>query len=113
MEISSQRIETFDRIAESFTWALSHSRVSLESLGEFATLLYLCKHDQLRKVNNSDCKEGDDLFVLQFSPSMIGGEMEKWMRNNIACIGLMRKAADQNPEIETILQRYRKTMHHP
>ena len=61
MEIFSQRIETFDRIAESFSWALSHSRVSVESLGEFATLLYLIKHDQLRKVNNSDCKEGNDL----------------------------------------------------
>lgn len=110
MEIAENRKEIFEQIAESFSWALSHSRVSLESLGEFATLLYLCKHDQLRKVSNSDCKEGENLFVLQFSPSMIGDEMEKWMRYNIACIGLMRKAPDQNPEIETILQRYRTTM---
>lgn len=110
MEIAENRKEIFEQIAESFSWALSHSRVSLESLGEFATLLYLCKHDQLRKVSNSDCKEGENLFVLQFSPSMIGDEMEKWMRYNIACIGLMRKAPDQNPEIESILQRYRTTM---
>lgn len=110
MEISSQRIETFDRIAESFLWALSHSRVSVESLGEFATLLYLIKHDQLRKVNNSDCKEGNDLFVLQFGPSMVAGDMEKWMQNNIRAIGLMRKEADPNQEIEAILQRYRTTL---
>ncbi|MBQ6724796.1 MAG: N-6 DNA methylase [Paludibacteraceae bacterium] len=110
MEISSQRIETFDRIAESFSWALSHSRVSVESLGEFATLLYLIKHDQLRKVSNSDCKEGNDLFVLQFGPSMVAGDMEKWMQNNIRAIGLMRKEADPNQEIEAILQRYRTTL---
>ncbi len=110
MELSSQRIETFDRIAESFSWALSHSRVSVESLGEFATLLYLIKHDQLRKVNNSDCKEGNDLFVLQFDPSMIGDELEKWLQKGIACIGLMRKEADSNQEIEAILQRYRTTL---
>lgn len=110
MEISSERIKTFDRIAESFTWALSHSLISVESLGEFATLLYLIKHDQLRKVNNSDCIEGNDLFVLQFSPSMIGGDFERWIHNNIACIGLMRKGADSNPEIESILQRYRTTL---
>ena len=110
MEISSQRIETFDRIAESFSWALSHSRVSVESLGEFATLLYLIKHDQLRKVSNSDCKEGSDLFVLQFDPSMIGDELEKWLQKGIACIGLMRKEADPNQEIEAILQRYRTTL---
>ena len=110
MEISSQRIETFDRIAESFSWALSHSRVSIESLGEFATLLYLIKHDQLRKVSNSDCKEGNDLFVLQFGPSMVAGDMEKWMQKGIACIGLMRKEADPNQEIEAILQRYRTTL---
>jgi len=110
MEISSQRIETFDRIAESFSWALSHSRVSVESLGEFATLLYLIKHDQLRKVSNSDCKEGNDLFVLQFGPSMVADDMEKWMQNNIRAIGLMRKEADPNQEIEAILQRYRTTL---
>lgn len=110
MEISSQRIETFDRIAESFSWALSHSRVSIESLGEFATLLYLIKHDQLRKVSNSDCKEGNDLFVVQFGPSMVAGDMEKWMQKGIACIGLMRKEADPNQEIEAILQRYRTTL---
>lgn len=110
MEISSQRIETFDRIAESFSWALSHSRVSVDSLGEFATLLYLIKHDQLRKVSNSDCKEGNDLFVLQFGPSMVAGDMEKWMQNNIRAIGLMRKEPDLNQEIEAILQRYRTTL---
>lgn len=110
MEISSQRIEMFDRIAESFSWALSHSRVSVESLGEFATLLYLIKHDMLHKVSNSDCKEGNDLFVLQFGPSMVAGDMEKWMQNNIRAIGLMRKTKDPNPEIESILQRYRTTL---
>lgn len=110
MEISSQRIEMFDRIAESFSWALSHSRVSVESLGEFATLLYLIKHDMLRKVSNSDCKEGNDLFVLQFGPSLAAGDMEKWMQNNIRAIGLMRKTKDPTPEIESILQRYRTTL---
>lgn len=110
MELSSQRKETFDRIAESFSWALSHSRVSVESLGEFATLLYLIKHDQLRKVSNSDCKEGNDLFVLQFDPSRVGDEIMMWMQKGIACIGLMRKEADPNPKIESILQRYRKTL---
>ena len=110
MELSSQRIETFDRIAESFSWALSHSHVSVESLGEFATILYLIKHDQLRKVSNSDCKEGNDLFVLQFGPSMVAGDMEKWMQNNIRAIGLMRKEAEPNQEIEAILQRYRTTL---
>lgn len=110
MELSSQCIETFDRIAESFSWALSHSRVSVESLGEFATLLYLIKHDQLRKVSNSDCKEGNDLFVLQFGPSMVAGDMEKWMQNNIRAIGLMRKEAEPNLELESILQRYRTTL---
>ena len=112
MEISSQRIETFDRIAESFSWALWHSHVSVESLGVFATLLYLIKHDQLHKVNNSDCQEGDHLFAIQLSPTSDIAEQKLWLEKGIMALGLMRKKIDSNAEIEQIILHYRTVMRH-
>ena len=110
MEIAENRRELFDQIAESFSWALSHSHVSIESLGEFATLLYLIKHNRLYKAYNTDVVEGDKLFVLQSQPSRIAGDMERWIKEGIMCIGLMSREPDSNPEIDSILQRYRTSM---
>ncbi len=46
-----------------------------------------------------------DLYVFDRRlRSLVFNELEKWLRYNIACIGLMRKDADPNQEIEAILQ---------
>lgn len=110
LDFSDNRKNLFEEIAYTYSSVLRHSAISVNSLGEFATLLYLIKTGQIYKAYNIDVVEGDNLFVLQFSPSMVGHDFERWMRENIRAIGLMRKSTDQNPEIESIMQSYRNSM---
>lgn len=80
----------------------------VERLGELAMLLYFIKNNHLKKMAN--VPEGKNVIVLQAGPTMIAGDMERWLRNNIVVIGLVRDEKTLDSVSEDIIESLRQSI---
>lgn len=76
----------------------------IQRVGEFAAFLFSIKNCDVKKFGN--VPNSKDIIALQMGPSLEAGEYERWIKQHIANIALVRSVRPDNADLGKILDAY-------